>query len=143
MDLLSTANISTFHAFALEVIRRYFYLINIEPNFKICDSIQEALLKSEAMDQLLEELFEEASPEFFDFLKCYSGDRDESRFRNIVANCYSTILSLPEPFFWLSESVSQLKDGFSLKEGPAGKQLFKTAQDKLEEQKNLFKLTIV
>lgn len=131
MDLLSTANISTFHAFALEVIRRYFYLINIEPNFKICDSIQEALLKSEAMDQLLEELFEEASPEFFDFLKCYSGDRDESRFRNIVANCYSTILSLPEPFFWLSESVSQLKDGFSLKEGPAGKQLFKTAQDKI------------
>ena len=35
LDLLSSANISTFHAFALEVIRRFFYLINIEPDFHI------------------------------------------------------------------------------------------------------------
>lgn len=63
LDLLSAANISTFHSFALDVIRRYFYLTQIEPNFKICDNIQESLLREEAMDDLLE-AFEEASPEF-------------------------------------------------------------------------------
>ena len=36
-DLLPAASISTFHAFALDVIHRYFYLTDIEPNFKICD----------------------------------------------------------------------------------------------------------
>ena len=56
MNLISSANISTFHSFALEVIRRYFYLIGIEPNFKICDSVQETLLRGEAMDQLLSEI---------------------------------------------------------------------------------------
>ena len=50
LNLLPSANISTFHAFALEVIRRYFYIIQIEPDFTICDSTQEALLKGEAMD---------------------------------------------------------------------------------------------
>lgn len=50
VELLGTANISTFHSFALEVIRRYFYIIDVEPNFKICDSTQESLLKGEAMD---------------------------------------------------------------------------------------------
>ena len=111
MNLLSTANISTFHSFALEVIRRYFYLIGIEPNFKICDSTQETLLKGEAMDQLLEELFEEGDGRFFRFLKCYSGDRDERRFRELLNNCYNTIRSLPEPFVWVRDSVERLCGG--------------------------------
>lgn len=132
LDILGTANISTFHSFALDVIRRYFYLIDIEPNFKICDNTQEALLKGEAMDRLLEELFEEADPQFFHFLKCYSGDRDESRFKDIVSTCYDTIRALPEPFEWLNASIEQLKDGKSLASGPAGACLFNTANEKIE-----------
>ncbi|MBR1989594.1 MAG: UvrD-helicase domain-containing protein, partial [Firmicutes bacterium] len=61
LDLLPTANISTFHAFALEVIRRYFYIIDVEPNFKICDGTQQTILRGQAMDQLIEERFEEGS----------------------------------------------------------------------------------
>lgn len=131
LNLLATANISTFHSFAMDVIRRYFYLINIEPDFKICDSTQETLLKDEAMDMLLEELFEKQEPEFFHFLRCYSGDRDEKRFRDIVANCYNTIRSLPEPFEWLRESTLQLKGGHALADGPAGRYLFEIAEDRL------------
>lgn len=137
LNILPSANISTFHAFALDVIRRYFYLIQIEPNFKICDTVQETLLKGEAMDELLEELFEEDSPEFYYFLKCYSGDRNENRFREIVENCYNTIRSLPEPFAWLEESVSQLKGGKALKEGLASRALFDAAEEKI---KKAFKL---
>ena len=64
LSLISSANISTFHSFALDVIRRYFYLLKIEPDFSICDQTQEALLRGEAMDDLLSELFEEGSEEF-------------------------------------------------------------------------------
>lgn len=131
LNLLPSANISTFHAFALEVIRRYFYIIQIEPDFTICDSTQEALLKGEAMDELLEELFEKGDKEFFHFLKCYSGDRDEKRFRTIVENCYNTIMSLPDPFEWLRDSVEQLKDGAGLRNGPAGKYLMEIGREKV------------
>lgn len=132
LSLLPSANISTFHAFALDVIRRYFYLLHIEPNFKICDTVQETLLKGEAMDDLLEELFEADEPEFYHFLKCYSGDRNENRFRELIDNCYNTIGSLPEPFAWLNESVEQLKDGAALRHGIVGETLFKAAGEKLE-----------
>ena len=131
LNLLPLANISTFHAFALDVIRRYFYLLKIEPNFKICDTVQETLLKGEAMDELLEELFEADQPEFYYFLKCYSGDRNENRFRELIDNCYRTIGSLPEPFAWLEESVQQLKDGKALKEGVVGRTLFESVREKL------------
>ena len=131
LSLLPTANISTFHAFALDVIRRYFYLLKIEPNFKICDTVQETLLKGEAMDELLEELFESDEPEFYHFLKCYSGDRNENRFRELIDNCYTTIGSLPEPFKWLDDSVEQLKDGKALRDGIVGETLFASALEKL------------
>ena len=116
LNLLPSANISTFHSFALDVIRRYFYLIQIEPNFRICDTTEETLLKGEAMDQLLEELFEQDEPEFYHFLKCYSGDRNENKFRELIDNSYTTIGSLPEPFEWLDDSVAQLKDGKAVKD---------------------------
>ena len=91
MDKLPQAQISTFHAFALEVIRKYFYIINVEPNFKICDDAQQTLLKADAMDQLLEEQFEKDDPEFLHFLDCYSGDRNENKFRELIDKAYTTI----------------------------------------------------
>lgn len=132
LNLLPSAQISTFHAFALDVIRRYFYLIDVEPNFQICDTVQEALLRGEAMDRLLEELFEDNSKEFYDFLKKYSGDRNENRFREIVETCYNTIRSLPEPFEWLEESVEQLKGGKALKDGIVADSMFSLAQDNID-----------
>ena len=84
LNLLSQAQISTFHAFALEVIRRYFYIIDVEPNFKICDDAQQVILRANAMDMLLEEQFESDDPAFLAFLDKYSGDRNENRFREMM-----------------------------------------------------------
>ena len=108
LDLLPNANISTFHAFALEVIRRFFYLIDVEPNFKICDNSRQMILRGQAMDELLEEFFEADDAEFYEFLKSYSGDRNENRFRQMIESTFDTIQSLPEPAEWLREKVEGL-----------------------------------
>ena len=68
LDLLPMANISTFHSFAMEVVRKFFYVIGCEPNFKICDEARKAILMSKAMDELLEKRYEEGDPAFFSFL---------------------------------------------------------------------------
>ena len=133
VGLLPSSNISTFHSFALEVIRRYFYLTDIEPDFRICDSIQETLLRGEAMDELLEELFEEGTEDFFDFLRKYSGDRDEKKFRDVLNSCYDTIRSLPEPFQWLEEMTEMLKDGKSVDEGPLIDNMFRIADERISD----------
>lgn len=45
LNLLPRANISTFHAFALDVIRTFFFLTDIEPGFAICDDAQRTTSK--------------------------------------------------------------------------------------------------
>ena len=112
LERLPLANISTFHAFALEVIRRFFYLINVDPNFKICDNVQQELLKEQALDELLKEYFDAESPEFLSFLNKYSGDRNELKFRQTVRKTFEVIQSLPEPFPWLSAAAGELDSDF-------------------------------
>lgn len=112
LDLLPAANISTFHAFALEVIRRYFYIIDVEPNFKICDESQQTILRGQAMDQLLEEKFEEGSAAFYDFMNKFSGDRNNEKVREMIEKAFDTIQSLPEPYEWLDQAAAGLGADF-------------------------------
>lgn len=109
LNLLGRANISTFHSFALEVIRTFFYSRDIEPNFAICDDSQRTILKEEAMDSLMEDFFEEGTDEFYTFLNKYSSGRNQRKVRNIIDNTYNSLQALPYPWEWLDENIEELK----------------------------------
>lgn len=53
LDLLYRSYISTFHSFALRIIKEFFYKIDFEPNFSISDDANAVLLQMEAMEDLL------------------------------------------------------------------------------------------
>ncbi len=108
LELLPSANISTFNSFALEVLRRYFYLIDIEPGFKVCDESQSNLMKQEALEEVFAESFEEASEPFISFVSKFGSSRDEAPAKNMVLAMYSMIMSLPDPFQWLEEKTEKL-----------------------------------
>ncbi|MDO5303091.1 MAG: helicase-exonuclease AddAB subunit AddA [Clostridia bacterium] len=109
LNLLTRANISTFHAFALEIIRTFFYNRDIEPNFAICDDSQRTILKEDAMDNLMEECFEEGKPAFHEFLDKYSSSRNQRKVRNIIDDTYNSLQALPYPWKWLDENIDELR----------------------------------
>ncbi len=109
LNLLPRSNISTFHAFALDVIRRFFYTADIEPSFSICDDAQRTILKEDAMDLLLESAFAENSQAFCDFLGWYSDERNLDQIRQLLDNAYNVLQSLPYPWQWLDEKIEELK----------------------------------
>ena len=55
LTLLNKASISTLHSFCLNVVRKYYYLINIDPSFRIADETEGQLLIDEVLDELFEE----------------------------------------------------------------------------------------
>lgn len=142
LNNLPQAQISTFHAFALEVIRKYFYVIDIEPNFKICDEAQTAILKADAMDALMDARYEESDPEFLHFLDCYSGERNDNAVRELIDNVHKTIEALPEPYVWLREKTEMLENaqydgGESIR--PILDFLFEIAEENLSDAEVLIK----
>lgn len=101
-------NISTFHAFAMEVIRRYFHLIGAEPGFKICDEGQKIILQAEALEEVFTDLFESGDPEFLRFLDQYGSGKNENDVKDMILRVHEFIQSLPDPFGWLEEKTEAL-----------------------------------
>ena len=84
LDLLPMAQISTFHSFAMEIVRKFFFTIGCEPSFKICDEANRAILEGNAMDKLFEGKFEEGGQEFFEFLKKFGGARNDNNVKDMI-----------------------------------------------------------
>lgn len=108
LNIIHRANISTFHAFSMEVIRRYFYLIDIEPNFKICDEAQKTILQADAMEQLFSNLFESCSQDFLDFLSKFALTKNDNAVKEMIYVVHNFIQSIPESFLWFRERAEAL-----------------------------------
>lgn len=108
LNIIYKSNISTFHAFALEVIRRFFHIIEIDPNFKICDEAQQIILQAQAMDSLFKEMFDLDDAQFIDFLNKYASSKNENTVREMILEVYKTTQSVPNPWEWLDNSIENL-----------------------------------
>ena len=110
LDLLPGADICTFHSFCLKVIRSYFYLTDVTPDFRICDETQEEIYEQEAMDRMMTESFEKKDPEILEFLRKYADSRGEDRVRKMVHAIHRFLKSLPEPEEWLEKSLTAIRE---------------------------------
>ncbi|MDD2216190.1 MAG: helicase-exonuclease AddAB subunit AddA [Eubacteriales bacterium] len=132
MAQIHKAHISTFHAFALDVIRCYFHLINLEPGFKICDETQRVLLQTQAMDQLFHTKFLKEDQDFLHFLKLYATGKSDEPVKDMIQETHSFIQSLPDPFFWLNERVKDLKKNEEeFKAGPVFREILGNIEEEL------------
>ena len=98
--LLNKANISTIHAFCLEVIKNYFYEINISSNFRIGDNQEIELLKQETLEETFEELYEKNDEKFVNLVNMYGGYRDDEDLKELVLKIYKYSQSMPFPEEW-------------------------------------------
>ena len=79
---LPQAQISTIHGFCSSVIRTWFSVIDLEPDFRVCaDEGEQTMLQTECLERMLEEEYADARAEFLEFIEAYGGTRDD---RNII-----------------------------------------------------------
>ncbi|MCR4601368.1 MAG: helicase-exonuclease AddAB subunit AddA [Clostridia bacterium] len=119
ISLASVADISTFHKFAMGVIRSHFYLVDVEPDFGICDDAHRLIMIGRALDDLIDARYEEDTDRFTSFLRERADVRSEDKVRDLITQVYSFIMSMPEPFQWLEHNAAVLNgDDSELEELP-------------------------
>ena len=138
--LLHKANISTIHAFCLEVIKNYFYEINISSNFRIGDNQEIELLKQETLEEVFDNLYEENSEQFINLTNMYVGYRDDENLKQLILKIYNYSQSMPFPEEWINENVERfnLKDKLNLDFGKTlwGKILLEYFKQEVESCKD-------
>jgi ATP-dependent helicase/nuclease subunit A len=106
LSLLNRASISTLHSFCLEVIRKYYYLTDIDPGFRIADATEAELLRDEVLDDLFESEYGKENNElFYQAVDTFTNDRSDIALQNLIRKLYDFSLSHPDPNRWLDKLV--------------------------------------
>ena len=108
---INRASITTIHSFCLEIIRSNFHVLDIDPNFSICDETESAVLKSKAILKVLEDEYtktnqdESIKSKLYNLLELFGG-KDENLIEYIL-KIYSYIKSFAFEYEWLEGAVKK------------------------------------
>ena len=108
LTLLPSANIMTLHAFCLQVIKNYFYKINLDPSFKIGDEIELTLMQNEVLGEVIETFYTEGDTNYLDFIESYAPGKSDKAVEALVLSVYKLSRSHPMPEKWLENSIDLL-----------------------------------
>lgn len=99
--LLNAASISTLHAFCQSIVRQYFYLLGIEPNFRVANDTEITLIKSDVLETVFGENYEQADPGFMTLIEHYGDEDSDNSLAGLVLKLYEFSRSHPRPDQWL------------------------------------------
>ena len=107
ITLLSKASICTIDSFCLDIVKSYFYEIDITPNFRIADNAELELLKMETIDEIFEEKYGEYDKDFLKVLEMYTKYQDDTPLKDLIIYIYNYIQSCPFPNKWFKEMTEK------------------------------------
>ncbi len=105
--LVHNASITTIDSFCLQVVREFFHVIDMDPAFRIGDDAEMAILKSDILEELLEEKYAEGDRAFLNYIDCYSSGRTDEAVEGQILSLYEASQSNPRPEEWLENSVKK------------------------------------
>lgn len=82
LDLIDSAYITTFDSYALSLVKKYYYLLNISPNIGIIDASIINIKKEKYLDEIFDKLYEENNTLFEKLIKdfCIKDDKEIKRY---------------------------------------------------------------
>ncbi|NLT95567.1 MAG: helicase-exonuclease AddAB subunit AddA [Clostridia bacterium] len=106
--LLNKASITTLHSFCLDLVKENFYLLDIDPHFRIADETEAELLRLDVLEDLLEEHYENCrnGDAFSSLIDAYGGQQDDSLIQDLILKLYLFSRSNPWPDHWLNQVVN-------------------------------------
>lgn len=106
LSLMNRANISTLHSFCLQVLRTFYYEIDLDPGFRLADQTEGELLGDEVLDELFEDEYKAGKPAFFELVDRYTSDRHDLDLQWLVKRIYEFSRSHPSPEQWMRAFLS-------------------------------------
>ncbi|MDR0468657.1 MAG: UvrD-helicase domain-containing protein, partial [Peptococcaceae bacterium] len=109
-QLLGQAAISTLHGFCLDLIRRHYRKLGIDPDGRVLGETEQILLQREVLDAFLEDCYKENEPGFAALTTIYGGERSDESFKELILRVYRFAAAQPYPYAWLDGSVSVYRE---------------------------------
>ena len=108
--LVSRAQIGTIHGFCSSLLREHCLALELSPDFKVVDENRTAMMKQNALNQVLEEAYEqlEEKPGLQSLIDTVGAGRDDRRLAGLLLSLHGKMQSHPYPELWAQEQKQQL-----------------------------------
>lgn len=129
--MLSKAKISTIHSFCSEIIRSNFQKLNVAADFRVADSNEMEVLRADALQFIIDDLYEENNDDFLILSKSFSRGRDDKLLLEVVEQLYDFVRSYPFMEDWFEEKLKlfEVNNLKSLSENIFVKSVFAHAEE--------------
>ena len=104
---IALANISTIHAFCARMLREKAALLDIGMDFRLCDAEEAQQLETQVLDRVLDELYEQNSPDFQALAENTGDIRDDRNLSALILELYRHMRIHPNPRSWLLLQAQQ------------------------------------
>ncbi|MGN1268809.1 MAG: UvrD-helicase domain-containing protein [Candidatus Aphodocola sp.] len=115
LNLLDSSYITTFDSFALSIVKKYHYLLNVSPNIKIIDSNVIEIQKNEIMDQLFLEYYDKQEPLFLEMIQSFC-TKDDTDIRHYILNISNKLDQLSNKQEYLEKYLFRYFDESKIEE---------------------------
>lgn len=85
---IDTADISTMHAFCARIIRTYFFVCGLAPDFKILDESDAKIIKNKAIETTFKEFYDSNEEWFLTLVDRHAQGRLDKNLKELVAKIY-------------------------------------------------------
>ena len=106
--LIQKANINTVHAFCLDIVREYFNILAIPPDFTLNDETVLGELRSAAADETMEQMFSNAA--FAEFAAMFGRAKSDAEVRGMLLATYNKLRNMPN----VGEAINKLESDYTV-----------------------------
>lgn len=102
---INTCDISTLHSFCQKLVREYYYILNIEPNFEIKDEAFLSYLKSSALENTIKFYLDKGDEEFIKISNLFVYKREYNLFKEEILKFYEFLTSKLNKYDFCDEMI--------------------------------------
>lgn len=103
--LISSADICTIDSFCIKLVRNYFSVLELSPDFEIADSNTAAKIRKAVIENVFLRHFEAKDKKFIEFLNATDSVYGDKNAADAVLNLYDFCSTMPQSERWLKKVV--------------------------------------
>lgn len=132
MSLLPNAKISTIDSFCSNLVRENFYMLDIQQDFTILDDAQALLIEDNAINKVIDELYQNNESEFKTLVELLSNAKNDKGFISAIKRINEYIMVQAFPYEWLDNLAESYNPNVSITDSVWGKHLLNELKNSLD-----------
>ena len=125
--MLPCASICTIDSFCIGLVRENFHALGIAPDFDLLDESKLSVLRSKAVEAVVEELYRNPTENFLKLCDLISDTKDDQKLIDAILKLHSLSQAYPFPEIWLKSLADEFDSPSPAEESPWGRIILNNA----------------